>query len=115
MANKRNIQALRTSRMKRVRSKMEGTAEKPRVSVYRSNKSIYLQAFDDVAGVTLAGTKDVAGTGTKTERAEAMAKDFATVLQEKNITQVIFDRGPYRYHGRIKAVAEALRSAGIKV
>lgn len=114
MANNKNVQALRTSRMKRVRSRMEGTAEKPRVSVFRSNKSIYLQAFDDVAGTTIVGTKDD-GKGTKTERAAAMAQAFATVLQEKNITQAIFDRGPYRYHGRIKAVADALRSAGIKV
>lgn len=108
-------------RRKRVRSKMTGTMARPRLTVFRSNKGVYLQAIDDLAGKTLvsAHTKQVTEKGkksvTKTERATAVAKKIATDLKKKKIDAVIFDRGANKYHGRIKAVAEALREEGIKV
>lgn len=108
-------------RKKRVRGKMQGTAEKPRVSVVRSNKHIRVQAIDDVAAKTLVSAADTALTAkeskgaTKTQKASLVGQKLASALQKKKITTVIFDRGQYKYHGRVKAVAEALREAGIKV
>lgn len=106
-------------RQKRVRGKMFGTAQKPRLSVYRSNQHIYLQAIDDEQGQTIAAANDL-GTdnekeGTKIERAELAAQEIAKLLKKKKIKQVVFDRGHYRYHGRVKAVAEALRAAGLNL
>lgn len=115
MNSRQKVLSLRELRKKRVRGKMVGTAVKPRVSVTRSNRFIYMQAIDDVAGTTIFGLRDTAQKATKTERAIATAKEFATRLQKENIIEVIFDRGPYKYHGRIKAIAEALREVGIKV
>jgi len=112
---RQKVLALREARKARIRSKMEGTASKPRVSVTRSNRFIYMQAIDDVAGKTIFGLRDTAQKATKTERAIATAKEFAARLQKENIVEVIFDRGPYRYHGRIRAIADALREVGIKV
>jgi large subunit ribosomal protein L18 len=108
-------------RAKRVRAKMHGTAEKPRLSVFRSNKYIFLQAIDDSAGKTLASASDLvarkakAAKHTKTESATAAAQAIAAKLQKANITALIFDRGAYKYHGRVKAVAEELRAQGMKV
>jgi large subunit ribosomal protein L18 len=115
MTNQKKVLALRVARKTRVRQHMEGTAQKPRVSIYRSNRYILMQAIDDVNGVTITGLRDSASKATKTERATATAKAFAEVLKKNKIIEVIFDRGPYKYHGRIKAIAEALREAGIKV
>jgi large subunit ribosomal protein L18 len=115
MNKQQQVRAHRTARKTRVRSKMEGTAQKPRISVYRSNRYIAMQAIDDVAGKTITGIRDSSAKATKTERAMLAAKTFAETLKQNKITEVIFDRGPYKYHGRIKAIAEALREAGIKV
>ena len=115
MTNQKKVLALRVARKTRVRQNMEGTAQKPRVSIYRSNRYILMQAINDVTGTTITGMRDTAGTGTKTERAIVVAKAFAEFLKKNKISEVIFDRGPYKYHGRIKAIAEALREAGIKV
>ncbi len=115
MNTRQKVLALRQARKQRVRSKMEGTAQKPRISVDRSNRYIYMQAIDDVSGKTIFGLRDTDGKTTKTERAAATAKAFAARLQEEKITHAIFDRGAYKYHGRIKAIAEALREAGINV
>jgi len=115
-------------RRKRVRSKMSGTEVRPRVTVFRSNKGIYLQAIDDSAGKTIvaAHTKQVVEkaekgkekgkkAASKTENTAAAAKKLAADLKKKKIAAVIFDRGANKYHGRVKAVAETLRSEGITV
>lgn len=108
-------------RAKRVRAKMHGTAEKPRLSVFRSNKYIFLQAIDDTSGKTVASASDLAARRvekqklTKTETATAAAQAIAAQLQKAKISAVIFDRGAYKYHGRVKAVAEELRAQGMKV
>lgn len=114
MANKKL--ALQAVRKLRVRANMHGTATKPRITVARSNRFIFVQAIDDVAGATLVSARNTTSEkGTKTDRAQAVGTLIAEGLKKKHITEAIFDRGAYRYHGRVKAVAEALRSAGIKV
>ena len=113
-----HIHAKRAARTARVRGKMVSSATKPRVSIYRSNAHISVQAIDDAVGVTLAAATDLGNKkmkGTKIERAEQVATDLATQLKKKQVTEVIFDRGYYKYHGRVKAVAEALRAQGLKV
>ncbi len=104
-------------RKRRVRAKLHGTHDRPRVSVYRSSKHVSMQAIDDDKAVTLAAASehDVKEKGTKIARAVMVAKIFAEKLKKASITTVIFDRGSYRYFGRVKAVADALREAGIKV
>jgi large subunit ribosomal protein L18 len=109
---------LKEKRKLRVSGKMHGTAERPRVAVFRSNMHISLQAIDDVAQKTVAAASDLGKTkvaGTKTERAIAITKDLVTKLKKATISAVVFDRGAYRYHGRVKTVAETLRKEGITV
>jgi large subunit ribosomal protein L18 len=104
----------RKRRHARVRSKISGTAQRPRLSVFRSNKAIYAQLINDDAGVTLASAHDVTTSkGTGVERAQNVGKAIAQAAQEKNITTVVFDRGGNLYAGRIKALAEAAREAGL--
>jgi len=106
----------RQKRHARVRGKISGTAECPRLNVYRSNKNIYAQVIDDVAGVTLvsASTLDSEVSGnTKTEQASSVGAVVAKRAVEKGITEVVFDRGGYLYHGRVKALAEAARENGL--
>ena len=107
----------RLRRKLRVRKKVSGTAERPRLSVFRSARHIYAQAIDDVAGRTLAFAssreKALAGEGSKTEKASAVGRAVAERLKEKGVERVVFDRNGYRYHGRVKAVAEAAREAGL--
>ncbi len=104
----------------RIRKRIRGTAEKPRVSVFRSNKQIYAQAVDDVNGVTLASAssreKDIASvTGKKkSEVALLVGKRFAAVCREKGIETVVFDRSGYQYHGRVKSLADGAREGGLK-
>ena len=102
----------RQNRHKRVRNKISGTAECPRLNVFRSNKNIYAQVIDDVAGVTLASAstldKEVSGES-KTEQASAVGALIASRAVEKGIKEVVFDRGGYLYHGRVQALAEAAR------
>ena len=110
-------------RTKRVRAELIGSAQRPRVSVYRSNRFISAQAIDDVAQKTLvfasdaqvAVAKKTDESITKTQRATKVGEMIAEQLKKMKITSAIFDRGPYRYHGRIKAVAEALRAQGVQV
>ena len=99
----------------RIRGKISGTAERPRMSVFRSNKVIYVQVIDDLAGVTLAAasSKGLEG-GTKTEVAAKVGKEIAKKAQEKGITEVVFDRNGYLYHGRVKSLADAAREGGLK-
>lgn len=103
------------ARKARVRADMVGTAERPRVSVQRSNRFMYVQAIDDTAGVTIAAARSSTSKGTKTEQATAVGTELAKALQKKSISAAIFDRGQYKYHGRVRAVAEALRAADIAV
>lgn len=102
----------------RIRGKVSGTAERPRLSVYRSNKEVYVQLIDDVTGNTLVAAstkdKDFARTGTKTEQSKAIGTAVARKAAEKGISAVVFDRGGYLYHGRVKAVAEGAREGGLK-
>ena len=102
-------------RHRRVRAKVFGTAEVPRLSVYRSLKHIYAQIINDKEGETLAAASDLKiKQGTKTERAKEVGKMIAKLAQEKGIKKVVFDRGGRKYHGRIKALAEAAREGGLK-
>lgn len=106
----------RARRQCRVRFKIKGTAERPRLSVFRSLKHIYAQLIDDEAGKTLVSAKDkeIKAGGKKSELAGAIGKLLAQKAQVKNIKRVVFDRGGYKYHGRIKAVAEGAREGGLK-
>lgn len=105
----------RKRRQKGIRSSLSGTADRPRICVFRSLTHIYAQAIDDTRGHTIASVADkmVDSTGTKSEIALRAGEYLGKQLQEKNITQVVFDRAGYRYHGRVKALADGLRSSGI--
>jgi large subunit ribosomal protein L18 len=111
---KKNL--LRAKRKLKVRSKISGTAIKPRVSIFKSNRYISAQAIDDVAGQTLAGlNSQTMNVRASREGAVQVAAAFASMLKEKNITDVVFDRNGYVYHGVIAAFADALRDNGIKL
>ena len=101
----------------RIRKIVSGTPEQPRLSVFRSNKEIYAQLVDDVAGVTIAAAssrdKDVA-SGSKAEQAASVGKAIAEKATKAGIEKVSFDRNGYLYHGRVKALADAAREAGLK-
>ncbi len=104
---------------RRIRSKVEGTAERPRMTVYRSNKQISVQLVDDKTGKTLVSAssimKDVAAEKvTKTEQAAKVGKLIAEKAQAAGISGVVFDRNGYLYHGRVKQLADAAREAGLK-
>ena len=110
-------------RHKRVRKKVSGTAAKPRLSVFKSARHIYAQVIDDVTGTTLAAAstltpkvKELIGGDAqkKVDQAKAVGKHVAELAQSKEVKEVTFDRGGYPYHGRIKALAEAAREAGLK-
>lgn len=102
-------------RSHRVRTQVRGTTERPRLTVFRSAKGIYAQVIDDTKGVTIASANDTKSRtkGTPLERAKEIGKSVAEAAKAKKITTVVFDRGGYRYHGRVKAVAEAARAAGL--
>jgi len=107
----------RRLRIKRsIRAKISGTAERPRLSVFRSNKNIYAQLIDDLAGKTLVAVSSatIEGGSVKTEASVAVGKALAAKAQEKGITEVVFDRSGYLYHGRVKSLAEGAREAGLK-
>lgn len=106
----------RVIRHRRVRATLSGTAERPRLAVFRSVAHIEAQLIDDVAGRTLAMVTDrqLKTKGTKTERATAVGSAIAEAAIAKNITTVVFDRGGFHYHGRVKALADAARAGGLK-
>jgi len=106
--------ARKIRRMNRTRSRLFGTAERPRLSIHRSLKHIRAQIINDQNGTTLVAVDDAKLTGTKSERATAVGKRIAEAAVAKGIVTVIFDRGPYRYHGRVKALADSAREGGIK-
>ncbi|RYY87664.1 MAG: 50S ribosomal protein L18 [Chitinophagaceae bacterium] len=103
----------------RIRRKVAGTAQKPRLSVFRSNADIYVQLIDDASGVTLAAAssreKDIAAqAGTKTEKSKLVGQSIARKAKELGLEAVVFDRGGNLYHGRVKAVAEGAREGGLQ-
>jgi large subunit ribosomal protein L18 len=105
----------RLRRQLSVRKKVLGSAVRPRLSVFRSNNHIYAQLIDDVAGVTLGTATSLKSEGgNKTENADQVGKAVAEVAKAKGIDSVVFDRNGFLYHGRVKAVAEGARSAGLK-
>ncbi len=107
-------QQKRTVRHKRIRARMHGTAECPRLSVYRSNRFIYAQLINDDASVTLAYAHDTeAKKGTKIERAKTVGSEIAKKAQSAGITKCVFDRGGFLYTGRISALADAARESGL--
>ena len=110
-------QEKRYRRHRRVRARVSGTAQRPRLAVFRSNKHLYAQLIDDEKGRTLASASDT-GLPKHTKRAEVpkeIGKSIAQKASEKNIKKVVFDRGGYRYHGSIKLLAEAARLAGLEL
>jgi len=121
MSTSTNIkkQVLRLRRKAHIRKKVEGSQERPRLSVYRSLNHIYAQVIDDVSGKTLAAASTLSpeikdGKGKKKERAKEVGKLVAKKCQEAKIDAVVFDRNGFMYHGRIAAVAEGAREGGLK-
>jgi large subunit ribosomal protein L18 len=104
----------------RIRKKIQGTAGRPRLNIYRSLNHIYVQVIDDLAGTTLAAASTAEGqkqgrrTGGNVAAAKEIGKTIADRAKAKGVSQVVFDRGGYLYHGRVKALAEAAREAGLK-
>lgn len=99
----------------RIRNKIKGSSNRPRLSVYRSNKAIYCQLIDDSTGTTIAqaNSSEVAADKTKTEQAKEVGALLAQRARDKDITHLRFDRGGYLYHGRVKALAEGIREQGL--
>ncbi len=117
MIKKVSRNEVRLKRHARVRNKISGTPECPRLNVFRSNSHIHTQIIDDVNGVTLVAASSVdmkLKNGSNIEAAKAVGSEIAKRALAKNIEKVVFDRGGYVYHGRVKAVAEAAREAGLK-
>jgi large subunit ribosomal protein L18 len=111
----------RIRRHKRIRRKLNGTAETPRLAVYRSHLHIYAQLIDDASGRSLGGTstldpaiKESLSGKKKTERSRLVGKRIAEIAQSRGITRIAFDRGGYVYHGRIRALAEGAREGGLQ-
>lgn len=118
MVSKINKKAMRLKRHVRVRGKISGTPECPRLNVFRSNANIYAQIIDDVNGVTLVAAntleKDFEGAAGNCEAAKKVGVTLAQRAKEKGIEQVVFDRGGYVYHGRVAALAEGAREGGLQ-
>lgn len=117
MENKKEQKEKHLRRKKKVRSKIFGTADRPRLNVYKSNACIFLQLIDDQAGKTIVSlhSKKVDKTGKKRmELGAEMGKQIAKQAIDKKIEKVVFDRNGYKYHGIVKAIAEAAREAGLK-
>ena len=99
----------------RIRGRISGTAARPRMTVFRSNKQIYVQLIDDLAGVTLVSTSSKGiEEGTKSEIAAKVGENIAKKALEAGITEVVFDRNGYLFHGRVKSLADAARNGGLK-
>lgn len=118
MIRKTDKNAMREKRHVRVRGKISGTPERPRLSVYRSNANIYAQLIDDVNGVTLTSAstleKGFEGTASNCEAAKKVGVMLAKRAKEKGITAIVFDRSGYVYHGRVAALAEGAREGGLE-
>ncbi|MDD4849518.1 MAG: 50S ribosomal protein L18 [Gemmiger sp.] len=119
MVNKADKNEARLRRHRRVRGKISGTAERPRLDVFRSAKHIYAQVIDDVTGKTLVSAssmeKDFEGFGGNIEGAKAVGKKVAEKCLANGIAEVVYDRGGFVYHGRVQALAEGAREGGLKL
>ena len=128
MNKRKNLNKIRIRRGRRARAKIIGTAEKPRLSVFRSNRYVYAQLIDDKKGHTIAsvsaidpsvslgaGLKKSAGKDAKTVQAERVGEKLAQKAVAAEVKKAVFDRGSYKYHGRIKAVAEGARKGGLTI
>jgi len=115
-----NTRASRARRHRRIRVALSGTGSRPRLNVFRSLHHIYAQLIDDSTGTTLAAASSnepdarTSASGTKTDRARAVGKSIAERARDKGVSAVVFDRGGYLYHGRVKALADAAREAGLE-
>lgn len=115
-----NLREARARRHRRIRVSLSGNPERPRLNVFRSLQHIYAQVIDDTSGTTMAAasTNEAAlranASGSKTDRARAVGRTIAERAREKGVSAVVFDRGGYLYHGRIKALADAAREAGLE-
>ena len=118
MVNRPDTQKARLKRHRRVRNKINGTAARPRLNVFRSLSNIYAQVIDDTTGTTLVSASTVEagfeGNGGNKEAARKVGQTVAERAVEKGITEVVFDRGGYIYHGRVKELAEGARAGGLK-
>lgn len=123
MPNINHYLTVAEKRKRRVRSKLNGTAQRPRLSVHKSNKYVYIQAINDEDGITVASSNDVKARKavkkdsevTKTTTAITAAEAMLVLLKKAKVKAIVFDRGQYKYHGRVKAVAQVLRDGGIEV
>jgi large subunit ribosomal protein L18 len=112
-----SVRQARIRRHKRVRKSLSGTAERPRLVVFRSNRGIEAQLIDDIAGKTLAASSSLGLTsfkGNKVDQAAEVGKSLAAAAKSAGIESAVFDRGGYLYHGRVKALADAAREGGLK-
>lgn len=114
-----NKQIIRFKRKRRIRARLEGTAERPRLAVFRSNKHLYVQLVDDIKGNTLVAASTLEEElkdklGGSVEGAKTLGNLIAKRALAKNISQIVFDRSGYLYHGRIRALADAAREGGLK-
>lgn len=117
MIKKESNNVARLRRHARVRKNISGTKECPRLNVFRSNNGIYVQVIDDVTGTTLVSSSSLElkiKNGGNIEAAQAVGKDIAKKCLDKKIKKVVFDRGGYQYHGRVSALADAAREAGLE-
>ena len=117
----RNLASRRDKTKARIRGRLSGTAERPRLTIYKSLKRIYVQAVDDAKGVTVASASSLErdlraklSNGANIDAAKAVGASIAARLQEKGIKAVVFDRNGYLYHGRVKALADSAREAGLQ-
>ena len=118
--NTKKKQLNRKRRHSRVRAKIIGTKERPRVAVFKSNKHVFVQFIDDTTGKTILSSKIISAKkskikGTKTLKANSIGEMLAEKAKEFGIKEAVFDRGGFKFHGRVKAVAEGLRNGGIKI
>jgi large subunit ribosomal protein L18 len=113
---KTNIKTEKRARLhKKIRTRVEGTGERPRLAVFRSNRYMYAQLIDDVLAITVASASDIASSEkmTKVERARSVGQKLAAEAKKKNITTVVFDRGGFSYRGRVQALADGAREGGL--
>jgi large subunit ribosomal protein L18 len=111
---KRTKQESRKRIQLRIRKKIKGTTERPRLSVFRSNKSIYCQIIDDTKGVTLAAASSIKASGAGIAQAAAVGKEIAEKALAAGVKVIVFDRSGYLYHGRVKALADSAREGGLQ-
>jgi large subunit ribosomal protein L18 len=116
--SKPSVREARERRHRRVRGKVQGTTERPRLMVFRSNRGIFAQVVDDSSGKTVAGASWVglpkSFKGDKTEQAREVGRNVAVAARKAGVHEVVFDRGGYLYHGRVKALADGAREEGLK-